>query len=48
MCQLMAIETGLLDAIVKRNGQSVDACTLANDIQRDEILIGRLTSAQLE
>ena len=40
MCQLMAIEMGLLDAIVKRNDQSVNAHTLANEIDREEILIG--------
>ncbi|MCJ1264909.1 hypothetical protein MMC22_004784 [Lobaria immixta] len=42
MCQLMAIEMGLLGAIVKRKGQSVDAHTLANDINRDELLIVRI------
>ena len=40
MCQLMAIDMGLLDAIVKRNDQSVDAHTLADEINRDEVLIG--------
>ena len=40
MCQLMAIDMGLLDAIVKRNDQSVNAHTLADEINRDEVLIG--------
>lgn len=48
MCQLMAIEMGLLDAIVKRYGQSIDACTLAKQIQRDEALIGQSIGAPLE
>ena len=39
--QLMAIEMGLLDAIVKQHGQSIDASTLAKQIQRDEVLIGQ-------
>ena len=46
MCQLMATEMGLLEAIVKRKGQSVDAHTLANDIERDELLIGQTTLVQ--
>ena len=45
MCQLMAIEMGLLDAIVQRKGQSVDAHTLANHINRDEFLIGQTSSS---
>ena len=40
MCQLMAIEMGPLDAIVKRKDQSVNAYTLANEINREELLIG--------
>ena len=37
----MALEMGLLDAIVKRKGQVVDAGTLATEIDREELLIGR-------
>ena len=48
MCQLIAIEMGLLDAIVEQNGQSIDARTLAEEIQRDELLIGPLIGAPLE
>ena len=48
MCQLMAIEMGLLEAIVMRKGQSVDAHTLANEINRDELLIGQTTVVQLD
>lgn len=47
MCQLMAIEMGLLDAIVKQHGQSIDTCTLAKQIQRDEVLIGQSIGAPL-
>ena len=47
MCQLMAIEMGLLDAIVKQHGQSIDACTLTKEIQRDEVLIGQSIGAPL-
>lgn len=36
----MAIEMGLLDAIVKRKDQSVSAHTLADEINREELLIG--------
>lgn len=45
MCQLMAIEMGLLDAIVERKSQSVDAHTLANHINRDGLLIGQTPSS---
>ena len=41
MCQLMALEMGVLDAIVKRKGQNVDAGALAKEVNRDELLIGR-------
>ena len=47
MCQLMAIEMGLLDAIVKQHGQSIDACTLAKQIHRDEVFIGHSMGAPL-
>ena len=40
MCQLMAIEMGVLDAIVKRKDESVDAHTLADETNREELLIG--------
>ena len=43
MCQLMAIEMGLIQAIVKRKGQDVDSKTLADEINRDELLIGQAT-----
>ncbi|KAL8870037.1 MAG: hypothetical protein Q9174_003821 [Haloplaca sp. 1 TL-2023] len=39
MCQLIAIETGLLAAIAKRKGEHVDAATLAGEIHREEELI---------
>ncbi len=48
MCQLMAVEMGLLDAIVRQSGRSIDACTLAKEIQRDELLIGQLIGAPLQ
>ena len=41
MCQLMALEMGLLEAIVKKKGQDIDAGTLATEIGREELLIGR-------
>ena len=41
LCQLMALEMGLLYAIVKRKGHGVDADTLATEIDRDELLISR-------
>ena len=31
---------GLSDAIVKRKDESVTACTLADEINREELLIG--------
>lgn len=43
MCVLMATEMGLFDAVVKKCGESVDACILAHDLHQDEFLIGRLT-----
>lgn len=48
MCQLMAIEMGLLDTIVRQKGRSVDAQTLANNVNRDELLIGQTTIVQLD
>ena len=43
----MAIEMGLLDAIVKQHGQSIDASALAKQIKRDEVLIGQSIGAPL-
>ena len=39
---------GILDAIVKQKGQSIDASALAKEIQRDELLIGQLIGPPLK
>lgn len=45
MCQLMAIEMGLLEAVTKRKGQSITAGTLSKELGRPESLIGKLNDS---
>ena len=42
MCQLMAIEMGLLDAVVQRNGDPITAAELSRQINRECSLIIRV------
>jgi len=41
MCILMAIESGVLQKIVDRNGSPIDALDLAEETGTDRLLIGK-------